>query len=159
MGFAHGSLMQAQVRSFISEVWQYFEEQVEEYLSGIPNWLSQDIADFGLEVALDMTVQLTQNFTGSYFFEELQGMCASCVPAPRCPEQYDKFTLNPAGLACYSSLLRFLLNLSCNALFCAAGIADGAGVDYQTLLRIHMIGELTQVCQLAPLSNNTLLLW
>ena len=28
---------------------------------------------------------------------------------------------------------------------CTAGLADGAGVDYQTLLRIHMIGELTQV--------------
>jgi hypothetical protein len=82
MGFAHGSLMQAEAVSFVNEVWQYFEEQVEEYLSGIPNWLSQDIADFGLEVALDMTVQLTQNFTGAYFFEELQGMCASCVPAP-----------------------------------------------------------------------------
>lgn len=47
--------------------------QVEEYLQGIPNWLSEDIANFGLDVALDMTVQLTQNFTGQYFFEELQG--------------------------------------------------------------------------------------
>lgn len=71
--------------------------QVEEYLQGIPNWLSQDIADFGLDVALDMTVQFTQNFTGNYFFEELRGL------------------------------------------------ADGAGVDYQKILRIHMIGELTQV--------------
>jgi hypothetical protein len=31
------------------------------------------MANFGLDVALDMTVQFTQNFTGSYFFEELQG--------------------------------------------------------------------------------------
>jgi hypothetical protein len=49
--------------------------QVEEQLQGIPNWLSEDIANFGLDVALDMTVQFTQNFTGSYFFEELQGVC------------------------------------------------------------------------------------
>jgi hypothetical protein len=49
--------------------------QVEEYLQGIPNWLSEDMANFGLDVALDMTVQFTQNFTGSYFFEELQGVC------------------------------------------------------------------------------------
>lgn len=29
------------------------------------------------------------------------------------------------------------------------GLADGAGVDYQDVLRIHMIGELTQVRKVA----------
>lgn len=80
----------------VAETWQYFEEQVEQELNGIPTWLAQDVSDFGLEVALDLTIQWTKNFTGDYFFQELQGL------------------------------------------------ADGAGLDYQTILRIHMIGELTQ---------------
>lgn len=96
MGYAHGQMMQAEARAMVAETWEYFEEQVEQELNGIPTWLAQDVSDFGLEVALDLTYEWTKNFTGDYFFEELQGL------------------------------------------------ADGAGVDFQTILRIHMIGELTQ---------------
>jgi isopenicillin-N N-acyltransferase like protein len=35
------------------------------------------IANYGLELALDLTYDLTVNFTGAYFYEELQGM-ADC---------------------------------------------------------------------------------
>jgi hypothetical protein len=98
MGYAQGTLMLQEARSFINDVWTYFEQQVqqrpcvalclcvllpaercvvavqvEEYLAGIPNWLSEDVANFGLDVALDMTAQWTANYTGTYFFEELQG--------------------------------------------------------------------------------------
>jgi hypothetical protein len=46
---------------------------VEDYLPGLPSWLSQDIADFGLDVALDQTIEYTKNFTAPYFIQEMQG--------------------------------------------------------------------------------------
>eukprot|EP00180_Rhodochaete_pulchella_P001470 Plantae.Rhodophyta-Rhodochaete_pulchella.ctg22794.p1 GENE.Plantae.Rhodophyta-Rhodochaete_pulchella.ctg22794~~Plantae.Rhodophyta-Rhodochaete_pulchella.ctg22794.p1 ORF type:complete len:389 (-),score=55.28 Plantae.Rhodophyta-Rhodochaete_pulchella.ctg22794:52-1092(-) len=80
----------------INETMQYLENQVEQQLQGLPNWLRPWVAEVGLDVALDLTYDLTKNYTGDYFFEEMHG------------------------------------------------IADGAGVSYDDLRRIHMIGELTQ---------------
>ena len=36
-----------------------------------------------------------------------------------------------------------------------AGIADATGIDYQKLLRIHMIGELTKVSFPSPSHSHT----
>lgn len=96
MGYAHGQMFAVEAREMIARTWAYFESQVGDAIAGLPTWLSQDIIDFGLSVALDATYEFTKNYTGQYFFDELQGL------------------------------------------------ADGAGADYQTILRIHMIGELTQ---------------
>jgi len=79
-----------------NDTWNYLVEQVAENINFLPTWLADLIATEGLDVALDVMIDLTKPFTGSYIYEELQGL------------------------------------------------ADGAGVDYQTLCRIHLIGELTQ---------------
>lgn len=47
--------------------------QVTSALNGLPTWLKDDVANFGLDVALDLTEQLTRNYTGQYFYDELRG--------------------------------------------------------------------------------------
>lgn len=96
MGYAHGSLMRSEARDMLNQTWTYLESQVEDALNGLPNWLKIDLANAGLDIALDWTYEHTKNFTGQYFYDELRG------------------------------------------------ISDATGVDYQTLVRIHLIGELTQ---------------
>ena len=96
MGFAHGSLVAPAVRQMVNATWQYMLGQVESGLSFLPAWLSALIANEGLDVALDLLIDLTKPFTGAYIYDELKGL------------------------------------------------ADGSGVDYKTLCRIHLIGELTQ---------------
>jgi hypothetical protein len=49
-------------------------------LAGIPTWLADDVAEFGLAVTLDATYELTKNYTGDYFYQELQGRCLPDVP-------------------------------------------------------------------------------
>jgi isopenicillin-N N-acyltransferase-like protein len=96
MGFAHGSLMKPQVQVMINATWAYMVEQVTSNLNFLPAWLADLIATEGLDVALDILIDLTKPFTGPYIYQELQGL------------------------------------------------ADGAQIDYKTLCRIHLIGELTQ---------------
>jgi hypothetical protein len=96
MGYAQGQLYADIAPKLVGDIWSYMEDQVEEAVPFLPTWFSEIIANFGLDVALDMLISLTQPFTGSYFYEELQGL------------------------------------------------ADGSGADYNTLCRIHLIGELTQ---------------
>eukprot|EP01138_Halocafeteria_seosinensis_P009083 gb/GECG01009283.1/.p1 GENE.gb/GECG01009283.1/~~gb/GECG01009283.1/.p1 ORF type:complete len:411 (+),score=43.99 gb/GECG01009283.1/:1-1233(+) len=96
MGYAHGSMMKQEVQVMADSVWQYFEKQIEDELSGLPTWLRDWVAEVGITAAVDLTWELTKNFTGDYFFEELHGL------------------------------------------------ADGAGISYQKLRGIHMIGEVTQ---------------
>jgi len=80
----------------LNRTWWYMVDQVAENLPSLPTWLSDLIGEVGLELALDALIDLTKPSTGSYFYEELQGLAA------------------------------------------------GGGVDYATLARVHLIGELTQ---------------
>ncbi|EDQ88770.1 uncharacterized protein MONBRDRAFT_32718 [Monosiga brevicollis MX1] len=77
-GFAHGTLMQDDAKDFINAVWAYLELQVEQALNGSIHTLKpgfiEMVANYGLEVALDLTLDLTRPFTGQYFFEEMKGM-------------------------------------------------------------------------------------
>lgn len=96
LGYAHGSLFKAELPALIDAVWAYMEKQVTSALQFLPAWLSEMIANFGLDVALDFLAIIEKPSTPTHFFDELRG------------------------------------------------IADASGVDYQRLLRIHLIGELTQ---------------
>jgi isopenicillin-N N-acyltransferase like protein len=103
--------------------------QVEEYMQGLPNWLSQDIADFGLDVALDQTIEYTKNFTGSYFIQEMQGNSQS----------HSILTFPSLSMVIDRRLSVMLV----------AGLADGSGADFQRIYRIHLLAELTRVCVIA----------
>jgi isopenicillin-N N-acyltransferase-like protein len=96
LGYAHGQLFQGIAANVSNDVWAYFESQITSDLTFLPAWLSDMIANFGLEVALDVIADLTAPSTPAHFYQELQGL------------------------------------------------ADATGVDYKRLLRIHLIGELTQ---------------
>jgi len=99
MGYAQGELMNDKAKQMIDAVWAYLEEQVMDPINKtihLREWFLKDIADFGLDAALDLELMVTRSYTGQYFFEE------------------------------------------------ARGLSDAAGIDYQKLLRIHMIGELTK---------------
>ncbi|CAE7921102.1 dcd1A, partial [Symbiodinium sp. KB8] len=98
MGYAHGALLKDVAKGFVDNVWAYFEQQVRDSIDqfGLPEWLADMIEDVGLDVALGLTYDLTKNFTGQYFFDEMRGM------------------------------------------------SDATGIDYERILHIHMIGELTK---------------
>ena len=100
MGYAHGSLMKAEVNSFVTTIWSYLKSEID---SGMPQKLPKAVRSFveehGMAIALDKTESWTKPHTPSYFYEELQGLC------------------------------------------------DGAALskdDCQTLIRIHMLPELTK---------------
>eukprot|EP01116_Phalansterium_solitarium_P021722 TRINITY_DN6884_c0_g5_i1.p1 TRINITY_DN6884_c0_g5~~TRINITY_DN6884_c0_g5_i1.p1 ORF type:complete len:449 (+),score=180.95 TRINITY_DN6884_c0_g5_i1:148-1494(+) len=95
-GFAQGSLLRGTANTFIETTWKYMEGEVESAISFFPKWLQEDIANLGLDAALDLTADITRAYTPSFIFDELHG------------------------------------------------IADGSGISYRTLLRVHMIAGLTQ---------------
>jgi len=101
MGYAQGLLFKqygnGTLQAFFDQTWNYLKWQVSNALPNFfPIWLSDLIAQFGLDVALDTTEFITRGYTDNKVYEELQGL------------------------------------------------SDGGGVDYQTLVRVHMIAGLTQ---------------
>jgi hypothetical protein len=77
-GHAHGTLMKVPMSSFVRRAYAYFESEFEQSLNSsvpwIPPKMSKWVADVGLSVALDLTYDATKKFSGSYFYEEMQGM-------------------------------------------------------------------------------------
>ena len=74
MGYAHGTLLKAQLNKFIPTLWAYLESQVVQILKMLPEWLAKILANEGLDAALDLTWELTKKYSGDYFFEEMQGI-------------------------------------------------------------------------------------
>eukprot|EP00054_Salpingoeca_dolichothecata_P003339 m.26484 g.26484 ORF g.26484 m.26484 type:complete len:436 (-) comp13773_c0_seq2:137-1444(-) len=81
MGYAQGELMKDNATALIDGVWGYLEEQVEQAInstiSGLQPWFLELIADVGLDAALDFTTDITEKYTGEYFFEEMRGLSDS----------------------------------------------------------------------------------
>lgn len=78
MGYAHGSLVKDEAFRFIQSVWTYMEQQVVLAINGSVHifkpWFIKDVADKGLDVALDAEIDVTRPFTGEYFFQEAKGL-------------------------------------------------------------------------------------
>lgn len=97
MGYAQAQLFKSEIKDFLEDVWAYLVEQVEdELINYIPPWLAKMIAQYGLEMALDMTEIVTRNYTGKHFYDEMKGL------------------------------------------------SDGSNVDYQLIVRVHMLAGLTE---------------
>jgi len=77
-GFAHGLLMQNKTMAFYSRVYPYFEQTFEKGINGSVPWLPKGIAEWiarvGLGVALDITYDLTEKYTGQWFKDEMKGL-------------------------------------------------------------------------------------
>jgi hypothetical protein len=78
MGYAHGSLLKEKSQDMLEGVWAYFELQVEQAINGtidfLPSWFLRDVADVGLDVALDLEILATQYYSGDYFLQEINGL-------------------------------------------------------------------------------------
>jgi hypothetical protein len=78
MGYAHGSLLKERAQDMLNSVWSYFELQVEQAMNGtvdfLPEWFMKDVANFGLDVALDLEILATEPYTGDYFLPEIKGL-------------------------------------------------------------------------------------
>jgi len=74
MGYAYGTLLKDQLNTFLPSLWSYMESQVDQVLQSLPPWLQNILANLGLDAALDVTWEITKDFTGPYFFEELHGI-------------------------------------------------------------------------------------
>ena len=74
MGYAQGSLYPVEIAGMLNRTWVYMEQQVGENLSMLPKWLQDAIGNLGLELALDVLIDLTKPHTGAYFYEELLGL-------------------------------------------------------------------------------------
>ncbi|XP_062513488.1 protein dcd1A-like [Corticium candelabrum] len=78
MGYAHGQLVKDVVKSFIDEVWEYLEDKIEEAINStapiFQPWFLKDVADLGLELALDLEIAITRPFTSKDFLDEIRGL-------------------------------------------------------------------------------------
>ena len=63
--------------ALLDKLWEYFKSQITGALPGIiPKFLSNLIAEFGLDVALGITYDITKNYTNPEYYEELEAMAA-----------------------------------------------------------------------------------
>jgi len=79
MGYAQAQMYSAagvSIRTFIDGVWSYYLNQIEQedFLKTLPPWLAELIANLGFESALELTELATWEWTGTYFWEEIQGL-------------------------------------------------------------------------------------
>ena len=78
MGFAQGRIVKDRLVGFITTLWDYMIDEIthelNEFNPDLPDWFVEDIAQGGLEWALEKTTNITQEFTPEYFNQELRGM-------------------------------------------------------------------------------------
>ena len=77
-GFAHGSILKNDTAEFYSRVYPFFEQSILQAINGSVPWLPKGIASWiakvGLGVALDVTYDITQKYTGQWFKDEMKGL-------------------------------------------------------------------------------------
>lgn len=73
MGFAHGQLTKQNAQDLYSKVEAYLEEQVEEAIEFLPQFLRDIIAKYGVEAALEFTYLMTESYIPQHFLDELKG--------------------------------------------------------------------------------------
>lgn len=77
MGFATGSLLSAELKSFLPKVMDYFETSAgDSFPKDTPTWLLNLIEKHGVPLALDFTYEMTKPYTPSHYEEELSGIAA-----------------------------------------------------------------------------------
>lgn len=60
MGYAHGQLLKSQIHSMYPAFMSHVEQEIEEYLKGLPEDVKNEVAATGLEAALEGTHLLTE---------------------------------------------------------------------------------------------------
>jgi len=73
-GYAQGTMLNQTVRDFIDQAWDYFDQEIGQYIPFLPPWLGDMIADVGLDVALDWVAKVSEPYTSPYIYDELHGL-------------------------------------------------------------------------------------
>nr|XP_006823776.1 PREDICTED: protein dcd1A-like [Saccoglossus kowalevskii] len=78
-GYAHGTILKDEASAMMDEAWNYFEQEIIDAVNKtIPGffqpWFLKDVANLGLEAALELEIAATKPFTPSYFYEEMKGL-------------------------------------------------------------------------------------
>jgi len=58
----------------MTTVWSYLESEIENVIPFLPVWLQEMIGNFGLDVALDLTYELSKDYTPTHFYDEFRGI-------------------------------------------------------------------------------------
>jgi hypothetical protein len=74
MGLAFGQMMKAELTELVPNFFKYIDAQLESYLSKLPEAVRDFIVTYGLEGALDLTIDATKPFTPARFLDEMKGM-------------------------------------------------------------------------------------
>ncbi|XP_006823777.1 protein dcd1A-like [Saccoglossus kowalevskii] len=78
MGFAHGTILKDEAKSFIDDVWKYIEDEAYGYVnktvSFLSPWFVKDVISLGMDFALELEVLATKKYTSQYFLDELKGI-------------------------------------------------------------------------------------
>ena len=71
-GFAHATMMKAEVLEMLNRTWAYMEAQMDDDITGLPDWLRDLIEEIGLTLAMDFFIAETKNYTTPYIWQEMQ---------------------------------------------------------------------------------------
>lgn len=74
MGFAYGTLLKDEIVQTTVEYTAYLEDMIYEYVKFLPKKIAEMIIQFGLDVALDVTWEMTRLYTPSHFIDEIKGI-------------------------------------------------------------------------------------
>lgn len=74
MGLAHGKLLHDEVQYVLNNFMIHLEEQLDQYLQWMPEWLRKIAEQIGLAAALDAQYLLDKNYISSYWLDEIRGL-------------------------------------------------------------------------------------
>jgi len=74
MGVAHGQLLKDTILQMYDEFYDYANDQADQYLKYLPEFLRKIIVDEGIDAALEFEVLMTHSYIPSYFEDEIKGL-------------------------------------------------------------------------------------
>jgi len=77
MGVAEGQLLKDNMTDFFAQVEEYFQEQIDSYVSSFPPDLQKLFEELGVDAlneALNLEIDATKHYTPAHFIEEMQGI-------------------------------------------------------------------------------------
>jgi len=73
-GRAVGELMKEELNIMLPNYFKYLDKQIESYLTRVPEYWRKIIAEYGLNIALDLNWEITKKYTPDRFTQELHGL-------------------------------------------------------------------------------------
>eukprot|EP00003_Mantamonas_plastica_P022198 TRINITY_DN3728_c1_g1_i5.p1 TRINITY_DN3728_c1_g1~~TRINITY_DN3728_c1_g1_i5.p1 ORF type:complete len:503 (+),score=159.67 TRINITY_DN3728_c1_g1_i5:1773-3281(+) len=74
MGKAHGQLLKDQIQKMLPEMYNHIYEQIDSSIDFLPEDVRKFVEEYGLDAALQLTVDITKKYTPGYWFDEIRGI-------------------------------------------------------------------------------------